>query len=81
MLPGNVCGDVIQREREMWKCEEPWTAPITLLPLDERTLTKLRHLLLGRTGHAGVPDSLAPALAIPARYLNYDGLGNILRIR
>src|SRR5436189_2481942 len=46
MLPGKVCGDVIQWEGEMWKSEErktEMTAPITLPPLDEPTLTELRH--------------------------------------
>jgi transposase len=46
MLPGKVCGDVIQCEGEMWKIEErktEMTAPITLSPLDELTLTKLRR--------------------------------------
>src|SRR6478672_4641948 len=45
MLPGKACGDVIQWEGEMWKSEErktEMTAPITLLPLDEPTLTELR---------------------------------------
>src|SRR5260221_8458669 len=46
MLPGKVCGDVIQWEGEMWKSEErktEMTAPITLAPLDEQTLAELRH--------------------------------------
>src|SRR5947199_9479493 len=46
MLPGKMCGDVIQWEGEMWKSEErktEMTAPITLPPLDEPTLTELRH--------------------------------------
>src|SRR2546425_2865708 len=46
MLPGKVCGDVIQWEGEMWKSEErktEMTAPITLAPLDEQTLTELRR--------------------------------------
>src|SRR6266702_8908724 len=45
MLPGKVCGDVIQWEGEMWKSEErktEMTAPITLAPLDEQTLVVLR---------------------------------------
>ena len=44
MLPGKVCGDVIQCEGAMWKSEErktEMTAPITLPPLDEPTLTEL----------------------------------------
>jgi transposase len=46
MLPGKVCGDVIQCEGEMWKIEErktEMTVPITLSPLDEPTLTELRR--------------------------------------
>lgn len=46
MLPDNVCGDVIQCEGERWKSEErktEMTSPITLLPLDEQTLTELRR--------------------------------------
>jgi transposase len=46
MLPGKVCGDVIQWEGEMWKSEErktEMTAPLTLPPLDEPTLTELRR--------------------------------------
>ncbi len=46
MLPGKVCGDMIQCEGEMWKSEErktEMTAPITLAPLDEPTLTELRR--------------------------------------
>jgi transposase len=46
MLPGKVCGDVIQCEGERWKSEErktEMTAPITLLSLDEQTLTELRR--------------------------------------
>src|SRR5258708_1516492 len=46
MLPGKMCGEVIQCEGEMWKSEErkkEMTAPITLPPLDEQTLTKLRR--------------------------------------
>lgn len=46
MLPGKMCGEVIQCEGEMWKSEErkkETTAPITLPPLDEQTLTKLRR--------------------------------------
>src|SRR5216684_2628338 len=45
MLPGKACGDMIQWEGEMWKSEErkkEMTAPITLRPLDERTLNDLR---------------------------------------
>src|SRR5713101_4569579 len=46
MLPGKMCGDVIQCEGKMWKIEErkkEMTAPITLPPLDEQTLTELRR--------------------------------------
>ena len=46
MLPGKVCGDVIQWEEEKWKSEErkkEMTAPITLPPLDEPSLSDLRH--------------------------------------
>ena len=46
MLPGKECGDVIQCEGEMWKSEErktEMTAPITVLPWDEPTLTELRR--------------------------------------
>jgi transposase len=46
MLPGKACGDAIQWEGEMWKSEErktEMTTPITLPPLDEPTLTELRH--------------------------------------
>src|SRR5216683_4079745 len=46
MLPGKMCGDVIQCEGEMWKIEErekEMTAPITLPPLDEQALTELRR--------------------------------------
>jgi transposase len=46
MLPGKACGDMIQWEGEMWKSEErktEMTAPITLPPLDEPTLTELRR--------------------------------------
>src|SRR5262252_6235967 len=46
MLPGKVCGDVIQCEGEMWKIEErktEMTAPRALSSLDEPTLTELRR--------------------------------------
>ncbi len=46
MLPDNECGEVIQWKRERWKIEERnelLTAPITLPPLDEQTLTELRQ--------------------------------------
>ncbi len=46
MLPGKACGDVIQWEGEKWKKEErkkEMTPPITLPPLDEQSLSDLRH--------------------------------------
>jgi transposase len=46
MLPSNACGDVIQWEGEKWKRKErkkEMSAPITLPPLDEPTLTELRR--------------------------------------
>jgi transposase len=46
MLPGKACGDVIQWEEEKWKSEERkkgMSAPIMLPPLDEQTLSDLRH--------------------------------------
>jgi hypothetical protein len=42
---------------------------------------RVSHLLLGRPGRAGLPDTLAPAPAQPACHLANDGLGNVHHLR